>query len=72
MMVETREECLECGRAVDELVYAVYWGKDDAQRQIQKDDIAGFLCDRCREKKKVKSLKNKNELHKLAALKDLL
>ncbi|WP_134701440.1 hypothetical protein [Ammoniphilus sp. YIM 78166] len=70
--MENREPCLECGGPVDELVYAVYWGKDDPKKGIQQDDIAGFLCDRCREKKKVKSMKNRNELHKLAALKNLL
>ncbi|MEW9668914.1 hypothetical protein [Ammoniphilus sp. 3BR4] len=62
--MEDRELCLECGSLVHEQIYAVYTGKDE--------EIAGFLCDSCRQKKKVKGLRNKNELHKLAALKEML
>lgn len=70
--MEDKEQCLECGKHIAELIYAVYSGREDAQKHLEKDAIVGFLCDACRQKKKVKGLKNKNELHKLAALKNLL
>lgn len=62
--MEDRELCLECAGVVRERIYAVYTGKDE--------EIAGFLCDSCRLKKKVKGLRGKNDLHKLAALKGML
>ncbi|RXT07797.1 hypothetical protein [Ammoniphilus sp. CFH 90114] len=58
------DKCLECDRHVSERIYAVYTGKDD--------EVVGFLCDACRHKKKVKGLRNVNELEKLASLKNLL
>lgn len=70
--MEQKEPCFQCGEPVNERIYAVYWSKDIPEKDISKDDVAGFLCDSCRGKNKVKGLKSRNEWNKLEELKKTL
>jgi hypothetical protein len=69
---ELDKGCLECGEKLTDYTYAIYWGKEKLDKRNDQEEIAGFLCDRCRSKHKIKPVKSRNELEKLERLKELL
>jgi uncharacterized protein with PIN domain len=69
-MTKQQELCLECNKPLDEKVYAVYRG--NLGEKESEEEVAGFLCEKCRTKKKIKPIHNRREWDKLEKLKQLL
>lgn len=67
-----QERCMQCGQQLNEAVYAVYKGTGQQTQEDGTDQVAGFLCEGCRGKHKIKGLRNLNELQKLQKLKDMM
>lgn len=66
-MKEQQERCMACGTLVAECVYAVYAGKSTGKKG-EDEDVAGFLCEPCGRKHKMKPIRPKNPFAKLAGL----
>jgi CRISPR/Cas system-associated protein Csm6 len=72
---EPKEHCLECGEILTDSTYAIYRSKNKSNKENSdngQEEIAGYLCERCRTKHKIKPVKNINEFEKLLKLKDSL
>ena len=67
-MKPSEEKCMACGKQVVQQVYAIYHtgtaGKKDGD-----EGVAGFLCELCGRKHKMKPIKPKNPFAKLEQLK---
>lgn len=69
---EVKECCLECGDTLNDNTYAIYRTKNKSNKENEQEEVAGYLCERCRTKHKIKAVRNVNELEKLLKLKDSL
>ncbi|MCI1692777.1 hypothetical protein [Aneurinibacillus aneurinilyticus] len=67
-MNKQEERCMACGKAVMELVYAIY-RSGASDKKDEAESIAGFLCETCGRKHKMKPIKHKNPFAKLEKFK---
>lgn len=61
------ERCVACGAEVAEPIYAVY-DSGSSGKKGEEEDVAGFLCESCGRKHKMKPIRQKNPFTKLAGL----
>ncbi|MMZ56064.1 hypothetical protein D1872_179420 [compost metagenome] len=67
-MNKQEERCMACSKPVVELVYAIYHS-EASDKKDEAESIAGFLCETCGRKHKMKPIKPKNPFAKLEKLK---
>ncbi|WP_047151084.1 hypothetical protein [Aneurinibacillus tyrosinisolvens] len=72
MHIENNTDCMECGRAIAVPVFAIYHGQDDEKNGTAKEEAAGYLCDVCSKKHKMKPVRNTEGFAKLEGLKRML
>ncbi|MED0674340.1 hypothetical protein [Aneurinibacillus thermoaerophilus] len=64
------ETCMACGKPIQERVYAVY--RSAAENKEEEKNVAGFLCNVCSKRHKMKPVGRKNPFVKLEKLKERL
>jgi hypothetical protein len=67
---ELNEQCMECSGILTVKTYAIYKPKSKSNKKNDIEEIAGYLCEKCRSKHKIKPMRNINELEKLLKLID--